>query len=126
MSGSSSSLSIRGLAKLLEEGDLLDCPRLAGRLPLARVCVCERLLRVLEAEKFANKAIVKTATKADTAALKSQIDTALNGLGVKMNTPVQNVVDETLVGGFVATFDYKEYNQSYKKALKSLFESITS
>ncbi len=84
------------------------------------------VLRVLEAEKFANKAIVKTATKADTAALKSQIDTALNGLGVKMNTPVQNVVDETLVGGFVATFDYKEYNQSYKKALKSLFESITS
>jgi F0F1-type ATP synthase delta subunit len=81
--------------------------------------------RVLEAEKFANQAVIKTAKEADHKALKTQIETVLAELGVSKDISVKTVVDETLVGGFVATFDYKEHDQSYKKSLKSLFESIT-
>jgi F0F1-type ATP synthase delta subunit len=81
--------------------------------------------RVLEAEKFANQAVIKTAKEADHKALKTQIETVLAELGVSKDISVKAVVDETLVGGFVATFDYKEHDQSYKKSLKSLFESIT-
>jgi F0F1-type ATP synthase delta subunit len=81
--------------------------------------------RVLEAEKFAKQAVIKTAKEADHKALKTQIETVLAELGVSNDISVKTVVDETLVGGFVATFDYKEHDQSYKKSLKSLFESIT-
>ena len=81
--------------------------------------------RVLEAKKGVREAVVATTTTASATALKSQIDTALAELGVSKNIPLKTVVDETLVGGFVATFDYKEHDQSYKKALTNLFESIT-
>ena len=81
--------------------------------------------RVLEAKKGVREAVVATATTASATALKSQIDITLAELGVSKNIPLKAVVDETLVGGFVATFDYKEHDQSYKKALTNLFESIT-
>jgi F0F1-type ATP synthase delta subunit len=84
------------------------------------------VVRVLEAEKFANQALVRTAKLTDGTALKSQIKAALSELGVAKDTPVQTKVDETLIGGFVATFDYKEHDQSYKKALTNLYKSITS
>ncbi len=82
------------------------------------------VVRVLEAEKFAGQVVVKTAKAGDAAALKAQIGAALLELGVAKGVPVKSIIDETLVGGFVATFDYKEHDQSYKKALKSLYESI--
>lgn len=84
------------------------------------------VVRVLEAEKFASSAVVKTATLADHKALKSQIDAVLKDLGVSKSIPVHTKVDETLVGGFVATFDYKEHDQSYKKTLTNLYKSITN
>jgi F0F1-type ATP synthase delta subunit len=82
--------------------------------------------RVLEAEKFANQAVIKTAKEADHKALKTQIETVLAELGVSNDISVKTVVDETLVGGFVATFDYKEHDQSYKKSLTNLYKSITN
>ncbi len=81
--------------------------------------------RVLEAQKDAKHARVATASTADGKVLKAKITEALKTLGIEKSTVVKEVVDETLVGGFVATFDYKEYDQSYKRTLKSLFESIT-
>ena len=84
------------------------------------------VVRVLEAEKFANQVVVKTATPADQKALKSQIEVVLKDLGVSKNISVHPTVDETLVGGFVATFDYKEHDQSYKKSLTNLYKSITN
>jgi F0F1-type ATP synthase delta subunit len=64
-------------------------------------------------------------SKADASTFAAQIKTVLAELGVKETTQVKEVVDETLIGGFIATFDYQEHDQSYKKALKSLYESIT-
>ncbi len=84
------------------------------------------VVRVLEAEKFANQVVVKTATPADQKTLKSQIDAVLKDLGVSKDILVHPAVDETLVGGFVATFDYKEHDQSYKKSLTNLYKSITN
>ena len=84
------------------------------------------VVRVLEAEKFANQVVVKTATLADQKTLKSQIDAVLKDLGVSKDILVHPTVDETLVGGFVATFDYKEHDQSYKKSLTNLYKSITN
>jgi F0F1-type ATP synthase delta subunit len=83
------------------------------------------VMRVLEADKAGTTASVAVATSAQAKELKKQISDALAALGVDKNTVVKEIVDETLVGGFVATFDYKEHDQSYKKSLKNLFESIT-
>ena len=82
------------------------------------------VVRVLEADKDGNSATVSVASSAQAKEHKTHIIAALTALGVDKNTVVKETVDETLVGGFVATFDYKEHDQSYKKALKSLFESI--
>jgi F0F1-type ATP synthase delta subunit len=81
--------------------------------------------RELEAEKGVMQAIVTVASSTQTVALRSTIDAALKELGVSADTPVKEVVDRTLVGGFVASFDHRECDQSYKAALKSLYESIT-
>lgn len=81
--------------------------------------------RVLETDRGVAQAVVTVASNTQSAGLRSQIDATLKELGVEKDTQVKEVVDETLVGGFVATFDHKEYDHSYKTALKSLYESIT-
>lgn len=83
------------------------------------------VVRVLEAEKGVDTAEVRVAKAADLHILKSQIDATLQVLGATTDTTVKEVVDETVVGGFVATYNYHEQDKSYKKALKSLYESIT-
>lgn len=83
------------------------------------------VLRTLESGKGAKEAVVTVAAKADTTTYKTKIEAVLLELGVSKDTPIKEVVDETLVGGFTVTFDYKEHDQSYKNALKSLYESIT-
>lgn len=83
------------------------------------------VMRVLEADKDGKSATVAVASLAQAKVHASHISSALQALGVDKDTVVKETVDETLVGGFVATFDYKEHDQSYKKALTSLFESIT-
>lgn len=83
------------------------------------------VMRVLEADKDGKTAVVAVASVAQAKELKNQISDALTALGVDKNAAVKETIDETLVGGFVATFDFKEHDQSYKKSLKNLFESIT-
>ncbi|MEK7462081.1 MAG: F0F1 ATP synthase subunit delta [Patescibacteria group bacterium] len=81
-------------------------------------------LRILEAQSGAQEAIVKTVSRAEATTLAAEIKVVLAQLGVSKGTTVNYQVDETLVGGFVATFDYKEHDQSYKKSLHTLYESI--
>ena len=83
------------------------------------------VVRALEADKFTNQVVVKTATPTDHKAFNSQIEATLKALGVSKDIPVRKTVDKTLIGGFVATFDYKEHDQSYKKTLINLYQSIT-
>ncbi len=87
--------------------------------------ILHEVLRQLESDKGASHAIVSIAKPADAVALAAPIAVALKNLGVTTDTEVKEVLDETLVGGFVATFNYQEHDQSYKHALVTLFESIT-
>jgi len=82
------------------------------------------VLRTLEAKKGAAHATVLVASDADKTALATAIKEVLKELGATDKTEVQTTVDETLIGGFVAQFNFKEHNRSYKHALKSLYESI--
>lgn len=82
------------------------------------------MVRTLEAKSQVRNAVVAVATQADAKTLKSQIEAVLKELDASDKTPITEVVDETLVGGFVATYDYKEHDASYKKSLVTLYESI--
>jgi F0F1-type ATP synthase delta subunit len=84
------------------------------------------VVRTLESKQGGNHAVVTVAKASDATALKVAIAEALQELGAATETVVTEVVDETLIGGFVATYDYNEYDRSYKKALKSLYESIVT
>jgi F-type H+-transporting ATPase subunit delta len=82
------------------------------------------VLRTVETEKGSKQAVVSVSKTTDIKLLKVTIAAALKELGVEKSTTVKEVVDETLVGGFVATYDYKEHDASYKKSLTKLYESI--
>ncbi len=118
--------------EMIQEGMSVETALTGLRTALAKknyskllVPILLEVQRVLEAQKDAKQARVATASTTDAKVLKAKITEALKTLGIEKSTVVKEVVDETLVGGFVATFDYKEYDQSYKRTLKSLFESIT-
>ncbi|MEK7639138.1 MAG: F0F1 ATP synthase subunit delta [Patescibacteria group bacterium] len=120
------------LLQLLEEGLPIEKALAGLRTTLARrhhgklfVPILREVVRVLEAKKGVRQAVVATASTATQKALAEKIKSALTALGASTDTPVENVVDETLIGGFVATFNHEEYDYSYRKALKSLYESIT-
>lgn len=81
-------------------------------------------LRILEA-KGTEHAIVRIASATTATTHKTEIEAVLQKLGVTAETSVEEVIDETLIGGFVTTFNHKEIDHSYKKALRSLYESIT-
>ena len=89
------------------------------------VPILREVLRVLETGRGIKPAVVTTASDKISEQQRTQIAIVLRELGVSEETELKETVDETLIGGFIATFDYKEYDQSYKKALKSLYESIT-
>ncbi len=123
---------VKAFTETLRAGMAIDAALAGLKSTLARkkhdklfASVLLESLRVLEAEKGTDTAVVATASKADASTLATQIKAALAELGIKETTEVKEVVDETLIGGFVATFDYQEHDRSYKKALKSLYESIT-
>ncbi len=82
------------------------------------------VVRQLETKRSGKAVVVSVAQTTDLAVLKAHIGAALEELGAPKGTPVTEVVDETLVGGFVATYDYKEHDASYKRSLKNLYESI--
>jgi len=113
-SGMSISKALTGLKSALEKRHHL---KLLGAVLLES-------LRVLESGKGNVQAVVAVANHADATHYKAAIKTVLKKLGVDKDTQVIETIDETLVGGFVATYDFKEHDQSYKKALKSLYESI--
>ncbi len=121
----------KALVELLGSGVPVDTA-LSGLLATLKAKHHEKLygailaetLRLLEAEKGVQVAVVRKASQLDSAAAAS-IALALKNLGVTAATEVREEIDQTLVGGFVATFNYQEHDQSYKRVLKSLYESIT-
>lgn len=126
-------LYAQAFLEMLQEGTPVEAALAGLRSALEKkshaklyVPVLLEVQRVLEAKKGVKEATVATASAASASELNSQIKTVLVELGVSEDIPVKTIVDETLVGGFVATFDYKEHDQSYKKSLTNLYKSITN
>jgi F0F1-type ATP synthase delta subunit len=84
------------------------------------------VLRTLEAVKGVSTASVRVATATMSDADKAKLTAALKALGVTEHTAVETVVDETLIGGFIAIFNHHEQDHSYKRTLTNLYESITA
>lgn len=82
-------------------------------------------VRILETSSGIEQAVVVTATEADHKKLAKEIQKTLKELDVPASVAVKTEVDETLIGGFTASYGSQEYDYSYKKLLKSLYESIT-
>jgi F0F1-type ATP synthase delta subunit len=82
------------------------------------------VLRVLESKSSDKSVKISVAHASDIKKLKSEIADAIKTLGVPKDARTRETIDDTLIGGFVATYDHKEYDASYKKSLKSLYESI--
>jgi F0F1-type ATP synthase delta subunit len=70
-----------------------------------------------------NTAKVYVANKADATKLQSAIEASLAKLGANIAT-AETIVDETLVGGYVAVHNGKSINASYKEQLVTLYRKI--
>lgn len=88
--------------------------------------ILREVIHILETTESKNTAVVALASSTKSEELINEIKNALVKLGIKEDTQIIEVVDETLIGGFVATYNHQEYNRSYKRVLKSLYESITA
>ena len=122
---------VQAFLKTLAAGTTIDAALSGLRAVLKRrkhekllTSILLETLRILEAQSGAQEAIVKTVSRAEATTLAAEIKVVLAQLGVSKGTSVNYQIDKTLVGGFVATFDYKEHDQSYKKSLHALYESI--
>ena len=118
---------------LIHDGTPIDSALAGLKAALAKkhhdkllVPILNEVLRVLQSEKGVQTAIVTVANAKVNAPLRKQIEIALVNLGVSSTTPSTEIIDETLIGGFIATFNHQEHDQSYKRVLKSLYESITA
>ena len=88
--------------------------------------ILRQVLLILVTKKGSDEAQVVIAGKNADGRLLEEIKIALLKLGIHEDTTIKEKFDETLVGGFVATYNYREYDYSYKRILKSLHESITA
>ena len=87
--------------------------------------ILRQVLLILGTKKGADEAQVIMVDKNTSDNLAKEIKSALLKLGVHEDTAIKEKFDQTLIGGFVATYNYREYDYSYKRILKSLHESIT-
>lgn len=87
--------------------------------------ILKDMLAQLQTKNTALLATVTVARAGDEAVLQSQIAAALAALVVPSGTQSVTIVDPTIIGGFSVTYDHAEYDQTYKRTLKSLYESIT-
>lgn len=81
--------------------------------------------RTLEAGPGTHTPVVAVAREADIAALEARIARALTTLGAPADASVSYEINPTLTGGFVAQYNHRELDHSYKHALASLYAAIT-
>lgn len=114
-SGTSFDAALVSLRQLLEK---------KGHSKLLGAILRDMLVQV-QTKNTALLATVTVARAGDEVTLQSQIAAALATLVVPSDTKPVTVVDPTIIGGFSVTYDHAEYDQTYKRVLKSLYESIT-
>lgn len=79
----------------------------------------------LQAQQKSGAAQVTVAKAQDAQAFEDAITQALHALGTDLDEATV-VEDKTLIGGYVASFNGKRLNNSYKEKLVSLYRSITT
>lgn len=87
--------------------------------------ILRQVLLILVTKKGADEAQVVLANENVDDRLLAEVKSALSKLGIHEDTTIKERLDKTLIGGFVVTYNYREYDYSYKRILKSLHESIT-
>lgn len=81
--------------------------------------------RALMQSKDSTAAVVTLARASDTEALASDIKTALATLGADAKD-VTTVIDDTIIGGIIATYNHRQIDQSYRTKLTTLYQQITN
>jgi F0F1-type ATP synthase delta subunit len=86
--------------------------------------VLRGIVRALEETAGATTPVVTVATAADHDALQAEIREALTQLGAT-TTSVRTDVDETIIGGLIATYNQRQIDASYRTKLTNLYHGIT-
>ena len=86
--------------------------------------VLRDVVRALEQESVTDVPMVTVARAADVAALAADIKTALATLGA--TGVYATTVDDTIIGGIIATYNHRQIDQSYRTKLSNLYQSITN
>ena len=82
------------------------------------------VVRTLEEQSDTAVPSITIARESDASALAGEIKTALNTLGAKGAHTV--TVDDSIIGGIIATHNHRQIDQSYRTKLVTLYQSITN
>lgn len=87
--------------------------------------VLHALVRSFEQGSTAGAPVVTVARDTDVAILVTEIKAALATLGAT-NTTFSTTVDDTIIGGLIATYNHRQIDQSYRSKLVALYQSVTN
>jgi F0F1-type ATP synthase delta subunit len=86
--------------------------------------VLRDIVRAFEQEIDENLPTITVARAADVTALTADIKTALVTLGATGS--YTTLIDDTIIGGIIATYNHRQIDQSYRTKLVTLYQSITN
>ena len=86
--------------------------------------VLHAVVRALEQGTSESVATITVARDADVTALKADIKSALVTLGA--DGAHTTIIDDTIIGGLIATYNHRQIDQSYRSKLVTLYQSITN
>ena len=122
---------VQAVMELLENGSKIET--VLGNLKTvmekrghakALPAVLRAVVRALEQGTTESVATITVARDADVTALKADIKSALATLGA--DGAHTTIVDDTIIGGLIATYNHRQIDQSYRTKLVSLYQSITN
>jgi F0F1-type ATP synthase delta subunit len=82
------------------------------------------VVRALEQGTTESVATITVARDTDVASLKADIKSALATLGA--DGKHTTIIDDTIIGGLIATYNHRQIDQSYRSKLNTLYQSITA
>lgn len=87
--------------------------------------VLRNLTRALQEKSVSGRPVVTVASSADETALASEIKAALHTLGAD-GVAHTVAIDDTLIGGLIATYNHRQIDQSYRTKLHTLYKSTVT
>lgn len=86
--------------------------------------VLRAVARALEEGTEESSAVVTVARESDVVTLAAEIKSALATLGITGTFTTE--IDDTIIGGLVATYNHRQIDQSYRSKLVTLYQSVTN